>query len=258
VDISENIKSDYIREIHKSEYDVLPNKELRRLIGLAQDGCEESKQKVIHANLRLVYLILKRDIKVPSKIFMDCVSVGNLALMDAVGKYKVDSPAHFATYACTAIKRRIWKEVRVSGANIVLPQQRMAQRIKDENEIYGKEGALDILLSGDYIPANGVVSIDSKYDNGNELCPLKDVAIIHDTPLDNAVRSESYKRVRGALSCLTEREKKIVTERWLVHSDCKKTFEALSREILLTRERVRQIEKNALNKLRKELEKDEV
>lgn len=258
MEVSDNIHTDYIREIHKPEYDILTNKELREKIALAQDGCEKSRTEVINANVRLVYLVLFKQIKVPKHIYMDCVQAGHIALMKAVEQYKVDSPAHFATYALTAIRRKIWREVRVSGSTIVLSQQQVSRRSKVEDEIYQKEGAIDVLLNGDYVPVNGVVSMDAKYDNGEEVCsvPLKEVAVITDNPLKSLTRKENYSKVRQALSCLDDRERKIIEGRFLTHSDTKKTLEKLSEEILVTRERIRQIEKIALGKLKNELDKE--
>jgi len=258
MEVSDNINTDYINEVHKSDYDILSNKELREKIALAQAGCEKSREEVIHANLRLVHLTLFKYIKVPKHIYMDCVQAGHIALMKAVDQYKVDSPAHFATYALIAIKRKIWREIRVSGSTIVLSQQQVSRRSKAEDEIYQKEGALDVLLNGEYLPVNGVVSIDTKYDNGEEVCsvPLKEITVTTETPLLALTRKENYSKVRKALKCLDVRERKIIEGRFLTDSDEKKTLAMLSDEILLTRERIRQIEKIALGKLRNELDKE--
>jgi RNA polymerase primary sigma factor len=258
MEVSDNIHNDYIREVHKSDYDILSNKELREKIALAQAGCEKSREEVIHANLRLVYLTLFKYVKVPKHIYMDCVQAGHIALMDSVDKYRVDSPAHFATYALKAIRRKVWREIRVSGSTIILPQQKVSKRSKAEDEIYQNEGALDILLSGDYVPVHGVVSMDASYDNGEEVCnvPSKDIMFTSDTPLSKLSQLEDYGKVRKALECLDERERKIIEGRFLTHSSTKKTLDKLSREILVTRERIRQIEKIALIKLKKELDKE--
>ena len=246
------IKSDWIRTIHEEKYDIRPDKEIRILVDKAQEGCMESRDKVIHANLRLVFLVLKEEVTPPSQIYMDCVSEGNKALMNAVRLYKTDAKATFATYAIKAIRWRIWKAIQVQGSTVKLPQLQIRRRLAAEAEIYDKEGALDILLSGELLPVNPSFSLDAHYDNGEHSdVPPKELAITEETAIGILLSSEAQEIAVRAMDCLNEREHYIIKHRHLVHKSCKKTLDMLAEDIPLTRERIRQIERTGLKKLKK-------
>ena len=225
-----DIKDDYIRLIHEPQFDVLPDDEIRKLIDKAQDGCEESKQKVVYANLRLVVQIIKQRVGCPKSLWMDCVSEGNLVLCNCVDTYKTDSNSKFSSHISLLIRWRLWTFVSYHRYGVRIPDSR-------QKKVEGEEPP----------PTNYMVPIVY----GNEI-PFQ---LEDSKALKGLMKEDRKKLILHCLKDLTETERTVVVHRWL--GEDKKSLNDISKMTGKTREGVRIIQNKAFKKIRLAIWKQE-
>jgi RNA polymerase sigma factor (sigma-70 family) len=252
----------------QSKYEPIEDGEvIRDLIKVAQSGydkdletwtpeAEEAKNKIVDANMRLIPFIIHKIISGRHPLFMDCVNECHFVIVKCIIGYKFDANTHFATYSQTSIRRRVWRFLREHANTVKLPSGQVSKRQKVENEIYGSKNGLDKLFKGDFEPVSHVLSLDYDYDDGSKShsSPFKDIPC-HDTASSIVLGKELKAITRHALSCLTDKEKHIIESRYLL--DKKMTLEDVSLTIGTSGERVRQIEKYALKKMRRFMDIDQ-
>jgi len=237
----------------------------RQLRATAHEG-EVATEQFINANLRLVVSIAKKyqSSELP---LLDLVQEGNLGLMHAVTKFDWRKGFKFSTYATWWIKQAISRGIDNTGRTIRLPvhagdQVRRLLRVK--RHIEGQTGhspsfaelaqALDIsehqvvdLLQQGAEP----ISLDSRVGPEGE-SELGDIVADVSSPSPFEVVSDAMLRgeLEKLLSLLDDREQEILRLRYgLDHGD-PRTLEEVGLALHLTRERIRQIERAALSKLR--------
>jgi RNA polymerase primary sigma factor len=242
----------------------LSSEEIREQIGLAQSGDEDARQRVIEANLFLVVTIVNdlRSLRMP---FLDAINEGNLALMEAVRKFDLTRGTKWSPYAGKAIRNRIRSQSARQSKDFLiripigsLKDADIVNRSKEElSEKLGRE-ATDVEVSDDlqkpvsYVRRKMMtkvlnpVYIDDRDEDGFgfdlESHPEKNI-------------SERRQLLADAMKCLDKREKKIILRRFGLGILDVATLEVLSQEFGLTRERIRQVEAIALNKMKKSLNK---
>ena len=227
------------------------------------DTVRALKRQLMEANLRLVVSIAKRyqHANLP---FLDLIQEGNLGLMKAVDRFQYRRGFKFSTYATWWIRQAITRALIDTGRTIRLP----AHIVQDLNRISAARRTLERSLGRDptlpEIAAETRLSLDKvrhALRSGAPLAsldvPLGDDMVVGDlvpdrvavTPEDALLETDARRRVRAALSGLSEREREVLELRFGLRNSHGQTLQEIADRFGVTRERIRQIEKRALQRL---------
>jgi RNA polymerase sigma factor (sigma-70 family) len=237
----------------------------RQLLSAVELG-DAATEQFINSNLRLVVSIAKRyqSSELP---LLDLVQEGNLGLIHAVSKFDWRKGFKFSTYATWWIKQAISRGIDNTGRTIRLPVHagdQVRRLLRTKRQIEGQTGrtptfaelaqAMDIserqvieLLQQGSEP----VSLDSRVGPEGE-SELGDIVadVLSPTPFDVVTEAMLGAEIEKLLSTLDAREREILRLRFGLDRGDPRTLEEVGNELNLTRERIRQIERAALSKLR--------
>src|SRR3990167_1641363 len=238
---------------------------------LTLKGDAAARKKMIESNLRLVVKIVRRYIN-RGMSFLDLIEEGNLGLMHAVEKFDPERGFRFSTYATwwirQTIERAIMNQTRtirlpihvVKELNIYLRAARfLTQKLDHEPSMEEIAEQVDkpleevekMLGFNDKITS---VDVPIGYDDNNKslLETIADENSVNPAELLTDANLRSH--VENLLDKLTENQRQVIARRFGLHGYDKSTLEEVGEEINLTRERVRQIQVEALKTLRNLLE----
>ena len=243
----------------------LSTKRREELSALVRDG-QVAKNHLLEANLRLVVSLAKRYTG-RGMAFLDLIQEGNLGLIRAVEKFDYTKGFKFSTYATWWIRQAITRGMADQGRTIRLPVHLVEQvnklaRIKrDLHQQLGREAtnvelAKEVGLTPDKVAdlldhARDPVSLDMPVGT-DEDAPLGD--FIEDgeaTDAESAVISGLLQDdLRRVLATLDEREQAVIRLRYGLDDGQPRTLDQIGKRFGLSRERVRQIEREVMAKLR--------
>ncbi|MEU3414936.1 sigma-70 family RNA polymerase sigma factor [Streptomyces sp. NPDC006658] len=237
----------------------------RELEAAVRDG-RHAKDHMIRANLRLVVSIAKRHAHrgVP---LLDLIQEGNLGLIRAVEKFDHTKGFKFSTYATWWIRQAIERGLAQHARTVRLPMHVVEQlhklakverqlRLRVGHEPTDGEVARESGLAEDRVAwlrrvGRHTLSLDTPVDDTGEtvvgdLIPATDVLQAPQVAEYRALAEE----LRDALGVLAPREAMILSLRYGLHDGHPRTLQQVARQVGLTRERVRQLEKESLGRLR--------
>ncbi|MDD3012773.1 MAG: sigma-70 family RNA polymerase sigma factor [Candidatus Gastranaerophilales bacterium] len=264
---SDDILQMYLRDVGRKKMLTGPEEiDLGRKIREgSRKEARDSKAKLVQANLRLVVSIAKKYVG-QGVLFMDLVQEGSLGLMRASERFDYRRGFKFSTYATWWIRQTIIRCIANTSRTIRIPVHmsdkiRQFKKIKLELSLeLCREPSVEELSVKMQMPPDKVANIKRAMTRepisldmpiGEDLF-LEDYVPddMYTTPHNNAVNSLLHEDIFEALSILSDREQKILKERFGLNGETGKTLEELGRMFGFSKERIRQIEETAIKKLR--------
>ncbi len=258
----------YLKEISKEP--LLSAEEEVELAKRIENDDMEAKKRMIRANLRLVVSIAKKYIgRSPKLSFLDLIQEGNLGLFRAVEKFDWRRGYKFSTYATWWIRQSINRALADQSRTVRIPVH-MVEKIskytkvrKDLFQSLGREPSAEEVAAEMGLEVDKVRHIIKIYQTATSLeAPVGDdddnstlADFIEDEetvpPSVDAGRQLLKERLDEVMGDLDEREKKILSMRFGLEDGVTHTLEEVGQVFDVTRERIRQIQAKALEKIRK-------
>ena len=257
----------YLKQIGKTP--LLTAQEEKDLARRNEKGDEQARQRLIRANLRLVVSIAKRYVnRSPNLNILDLIQEGNIGLSKAVEKFDYRRGFKFSTYATWWIRQAITRALADQSRTIRIPvhmveniskytqtKRRLFQELG--REPLAEEIAIELGTTVDKIRniqkiSQEVLSLEAPVGEQDEDSTLSE--FIRDekslTPSQMTARSLLRNKIKEILASLAPREQEILNMRFGLEDGITHTLEEVGKKFGVTRERIRQIEAKALEKIK--------
>lgn len=255
----------YFKEIRK--FPLLTAQKEQELIGQAQSGNGEAREKLINSNLRLVVNIAKQYIHCGISL-SDLIAEGNIGLLYAVERFKTNKGCRFSTYATFWIRHAICHAITEKNGLIRIPayMKKILSECKRKNEEFFKKWGhlppvremvkmLDLPESRKAI-VEGAFFTNHAMEGIQNLSNLQDRETIEDERGDEIRRFLDKSEIEWLIELLKAIEPRralIIKLRYGLDGCPILTLKEIADELCLTKERIRQIEKETLTLLREYL-----
>ena len=268
-DLLSDVTQLYLNEIGANPL-LSPAEELR-LSRLVREGDFDARQVMIERNLRLVVNIAKHYLNrgIP---LLDLVEEGNLGLMHALEKFDPERGFRFSTYATWWIRQNIERSIMNQSRTIRLP----VHVVKELNQVLRAQRRLEARCNGESSLEEVALSLDKSVDQVRAMLVLNEHTASLDAPLDidpalsigESIADENAEApdlqihsaqvdnlVHEWIRMLSDKQRLVIRHRYGIDQAELLTLEELALRLELTRERVRQIQLEALGQLRRILKR---
>ena len=256
----------YLNEI--SKIPLLTREEEESLATLAKNGDKKAKEKLIRANLRFVVTVAKkyRNRGIP---LADLINEGNMGLITAIDKFEVERGFHFISYAVWWIRQAILKAICERSRTIRLPLNRANELVqiekakrfmetRDNIEPTAEDIAKELSMDKDLVKhllnvSKETISLETPvYEDKKTSSCISDFITDEkfDTPEEEIEKQSLHDAINKVLNTLTEKEKQIIEYRYGLNGNKSMSLKQIGEKYDLTKERIRQMEKKALVRLR--------
>mgnify|MGYP004651326593 CR=1 FL=1 len=269
IEITDNdneVLSLYLKEINRIP--LLTYEEEYELALKAKAGDKVARERILNANLRFVVSVAKK-FRGQGLPLTDLINEGNIGLITALDKFEPEKGYHFISYAVWWIRQSIMKALSDKGKAVRLPLnranelmqiQKAQKAIMEERETsdpsvedIAASTGLDEQLVKDLLSVSSeMVSFDSPVKKSSDSDSTFGDFIEDSSkgPEEQVINQALQENVRSLLSTLTDKERRIIELRYGLDGNKPMSLKDIGVEYNLTKERIRQIEKRALEKLK--------
>jgi len=247
----------YLREIGRIAL-LTPKQEIE-LAAKIKQGDREARALLISSNLRLVVTIAQdyANLGLP---LLDLISEGNVGLTVAVDRFDPSKGAKLSTYAAWWIRQSIKRALSNQGRTIRLPVHLGEEigREPTDDELGEEIGIASEKVSHLKTASTSPASLDAPISD-DDLTEFGESVADEQarTPFELLRDKDLHNDVDGLLEVLDDREKEIISQRFGFDGGEQKTLEEIGRKFRVSRERIRQLQNEALAKLRRALSQKE-
>lgn len=267
MDEDKDVLSIYLKQINKIP--MISHEEEYELALKAKQGDKKAREKLINSNLRFVVTVAKKY-QGQGLPLEDLINEGNIGLLTAIDKFEPEKGYHFISYAVWWIRQSIMKAVCEKSRAVRLPLNRaneLFQIQKIQKALIHESGSTDVSIE-EIADASGLeadlvkdliavsremVSFDAPVASKGELSDSKVGDFIEDEklgPEEEVINQSLKKDIETLLSTLTDKEREIIIMRFGLYDVKPMSLKEIGDQYGLTKERIRQIEKRAIEKMR--------
>ncbi len=259
------VLNEYLLLGSKSKIDMTELMAKWEIIASARESIAEARNELITRNLRLVIKVAKHYTGRGMPL-LDLIQEGNIGLMKAIERFKYEMGFKFSTYATWWIKQAISRALIDQSKTIRVPvhimefHNKVVRATEELKQEYGRDPGVREIAKKLGMPLKKVEQVYKAIQTpvalqtpvGDEDSQLEDFISDNSTPLPDldVEKKEISRHVLKILKTLSHREERVLRMRFGIGVDRDHTLEEVGRRLSITRERVRQIEAQAMRKLK--------